>query len=120
MGYLLLADFVVIVHLLFVAFAVGGGILVLKDRRWAWAHIPAVAWAALVELTGWTCPLTPLENLFRTLGGTPPYASDFIQRYVLPLLYPTTLSRSDQILLGLFVISLNAGIYAWIFRHWQR
>jgi hypothetical protein len=30
-------------------------------------HLPAAAWGAAMEIFGWDCPLTPLENHFRSL-----------------------------------------------------
>jgi len=69
----LLADGVVIIHLLFICFAVSGGILVMRWRILIWLHLPAVAWAVLVEVNSWPCPLTPLENFFRRRGGEAGY-----------------------------------------------
>ncbi len=113
MIYLFLADVVVMIHLAFILFAVFGGFLVLWRWRWAWLHIPAVTWAALVELTGWICPLTPLENHFRAKGGDVAYSIDFIERYVMPVLYPESLTRRHQILLGMMVMTINLAVYAW-------
>ena len=67
--YRLLADLVVVAHLLFVAFVVVGGLLVGRWPRLAWAHLPSAAWGALLSFAGWVCPLTPLEDAFRRLGG---------------------------------------------------
>jgi hypothetical protein len=58
----LLADLLVALHLAFVVFVVAGGLLVLRWPRLAWVHVPAAVWGALVEVTGWICPLTPVEN----------------------------------------------------------
>ena len=49
----MLADIVLVGHLAFVVFAVLGGFLVFRWRRVVWLHVPAVAWAVLVELAGW-------------------------------------------------------------------
>ena len=111
MAAIVLADLVVILHCLFVFFAVLGGLLVFRRRRWAWFHIPAFLWAGFIELTGGICPLTPLENSLRTLGGAATYRGDFIDRYLFPLLYPEGLTREIQIALGVFVLLLNMGIY---------
>lgn len=113
----MLANAVVVVHVAFVLFAVLGGFLVLRWRRLAWLHIPAVLWAALVEIAGWFCPLTPLENLLRHRAGKNIYQSDFIEHYILPALYPDVLSRESQMVLGLAVLFINLWIYAWI---WHR
>jgi len=69
MPYRLLADAVVLIHLGFVAFVVFGGLLVLRWHRLAWLHVPAVAWGVGIELVGGVCPLTPIENGLRAMGG---------------------------------------------------
>jgi PPOX class probable F420-dependent enzyme len=107
----LLADAVLVVHLAFVAFVVGGGLLVLRSPRWAAVHLPAAAWAVLVEYSGWTCPLTPLENALREQSGDAGYAGGFIDHYLTALLYPAGLTRSAQIALGTIALVVNAGIY---------
>ena len=114
--YQLLADLIVLAHVAFVVFAVLGGLLAARWRWLVWIHLPAVIWAAIVEIFGWLCPLTPLENWLRQRGGERGYASDFIGRYILPALYPQELTREVQIALGAFVILINLTIYVWIFR----
>lgn len=108
----LLADALVVVHLAFVLFVLFGGLLVLRSRRLAWLHLPAVAWGVWIEWAGWICPLTPLENWLRRLAGAEVYASSFVERYLLPLLYPAALTREVQLLLGGVVVVVNAAIYA--------
>jgi hypothetical protein len=106
-----LADIVVLAHFVFIAFVLFGGLLTL---RWRWmpvVHLPAVLWGAAVELFGWVCPLTPLENLLRRAGGGEGYSVDFIERYLVPLLYPDGLTRELQLLLGGAVVAVNAVIY---------
>ena len=114
--YQLLADLVLIVHLAFVVFVLCGGLLVLRWRWIAWLHLPAAVWGAVVEFTGWICPLTPLENWLRTQGGETSYRSDFITQYLLPVLYPGDLTRDLQLLLGTRVVVLNAAAYWWLWR----
>ena len=112
--YPLLASLVLIVHLAFVIFVLCGGLLVLRWRWIAWLHLPAAAWGAAVEFTGWICPLTPLENWFRAQGGETGYEDDFTTRYLLPILYPVDLTRDIQWLLGTVVVVLNAAVYWWL------
>jgi hypothetical protein len=116
MLYPLLADLVLIVHLAFVVFVLCGGLLVLRWRWIAWLHLPAAAWGAVVEFTGWICPLTPLENWMRARSGEVGNEHDFIARYLLPILYPGDLTRDLQLLLGIVVIVLNAAVYWWLLR----
>jgi len=113
---LLLADLVVILHLSFVLFVVFGGLLVLRWPRLAWVHLPAAAWGAAVEFAGWICPLTPLEQWLRVEGGGLGYGSDFIERYVLPVLYPAGLTHNVQLVLGIVVVVINAAVYGWVWR----
>ena len=121
MIYRILADAVVVIHLLFVLFAVLGGLLVLKWKKIIWGHVPAVVWAIWVEMQGWICPLTPLENWLRRQAGDEGYQQGFIDHYILPILYPSGLTREWQIILGAIVFLLNLLIYSWIgYRHTAR
>jgi hypothetical protein len=113
----LLADAIVVVHLAFVLFVVLGGLLVLQWPRMAWLHIPSAAWGIAVELAGWTCPLTPIENLLRERAGAAAYQGDFIEQHVLPLLYPARLNRGMQLFLGGVVLAMNAFVYSRLARH---
>ena len=107
MVYDLLADFTLLLHLAFIVFVVVGGLLALKNVKWAWVHIPAAAWGGLVEFTGWLCPLTPLEKWLRFKAGAGLYHESFISHYLLPLIYPTELTRNLQIVLGAGVVIIN-------------
>jgi len=120
MMYPLLADLVLILHLGFVCFVLFGGLLVLRWQWIAWLHLPAALWGAVVEFTGWLCPLTPLENWLRAQGGAVGYEQDFMARYLLPILYPGDLTRDLQLLLGTVVVSLNAAVYWWLWRRRTR
>lgn len=120
MVFRILADATVILHLVFVVFIVLGGLLVLRWRRVAWVHVPAAAWGAWVEFAGWVCPLTPLENWLRGQGGQAAYSADFIERYLLTILYPASLSRELQWGLGSAVLLVNAALYIVVLRRRSR
>jgi hypothetical protein len=117
---IVLADFVVAVHFLFVVFVVLGGLLVLRWPRIAYLHVPAALWGAWIEFAGWVCPLTPLENALRTEAGVAAYQDGFVEHYVLPVLYPSALTRHIQLLLGCLVLGLNLGIYGYLLRRKRR
>lgn len=106
------ADLVVLLHFAFILFVVLGGFFALKWRRLGWLHVPAAIWGALIEFTGWVCPLTPLENLLRQASGKPGYPSGFTEHYILPLIYPVDLTRELQLFLGLGVVILNVAVYS--------
>ncbi|PVY69907.1 uncharacterized protein DUF2784 [Cupriavidus alkaliphilus] len=107
-----LADLVVIAHALFIVFVVAGGLLVLRWPRAAWVHLPAAVWGVLIEWAGWICPLTPLENMLRGAAGQAGYSGGFVERYLLPLIYPAGLTPAVQLWLGLVVLVVNVAIYA--------
>jgi Protein of Unknown function (DUF2784) len=113
----LLADLVLIVHLAFVVFVLCGGLLVLRWRWIAWLHLPAVAWGAIVEFTGWICPLTPLENWLRAEDGDVGFEGDFLARSILPLLYPGALTHDVQVMLGVVVLVVNGMVYGGLWRY---
>jgi hypothetical protein len=116
MVYRILADLVVGVHALFVAFVMVGGLLAF---RWLWVaalHLPAAVWGALIEFRGWICPLTPLEKSLRAAAGEAGYQGGFIEHYLLPALYPAGLTRGVQLVLGSAVIAVNLVIYAFVLR----
>jgi hypothetical protein len=112
MAYRLLADATVVLHVLFVAFVVFGGLLVLRRASIAWLHVPVAVWGMSVEFAGWVCPLTPLENWLREQSGRATYATGFVEHYIVPILYPSALSREVQWLLGGLVLVINAAIYS--------
>lgn len=117
MAYRFAADAVLVLHLFFIVFVALGGLAVLRWPRLAWAHLPAVAWGAALELnSSWLCPLTPLENALRRAAGEAGYRGGFIEHYLLSLIYPAGLTPTIQLWLGLGVLALNLPIYAWLLR----
>lgn len=111
----LAADFIVLLHFLFIVFVIFGGLLVLKWKWVVWLHIPAATWGALIVLIGWLCPLTPLENLLRRTEASNGYATGFIEHYLIPIIYPAGLTRDLQIAMGVAVIIINVIIYLGVY-----
>jgi len=109
--YDLFADAIVLTHFLFIAFVICGGLLVIRWPKIAFAHLPAALWGSAVEIFGWICPLTPLENHFRNLAGANQYSGDFILRYLVPIIYPENITASLQQVLGTLVIFINIIFY---------
>ena len=110
----MIAELIVAVHFAFVVFVVLGGLLALRWVWVAWIHLPAVIWGVLIEFTGWICPLTPLENHLRRASGEAGYQGDFIAHYILPVLYPDGLTRTDQLMLGGAALAINVAVYAFV------
>ena len=111
MAYRWLAGLVLLVHFAFILFVLFGGLLVLRRPRLAWLHIPAAAWGALIEFSGWICPLTPLEVTLRRAGGEAGYSVGFIERYLTAAIYPEGLTRGTQVALGVVVVAINGWAY---------
>jgi hypothetical protein len=116
----LLADLVLALHAGFILFVVLGGLLVLRWPRMAWVHVPAVFWGVMVEMTGWICPLTPLEVAFRRAAGGAGYDTTFLERYLVHLIYPATLTREVQVALGVLVLTINLAVYGVVLRRTRR
>ena len=112
----LLADVVVVAHMGFVLFVVVGGLAVYWRPWILWMHVPAVLWGVGIEWAGAVCPLTLVENWLRNQAGEDGYTGDFIQRYILPTLYPAGLTRDIQIMLGAAALTINIAVYFWLWR----
>ena len=113
MLYLWLADAVVITHFAFVLFVIAGGLLLFRWKKIVWLHLPALIWGVLTEFLHIVCPLTYLENWLRGLASVAAYRGDFVEHYLLPVLYPAHLTPEIQIFLGVLVIAINAATYGW-------
>ena len=114
MPYQLLADIVLLIHAAFIVFACAGGLLVLRWRLVMWLHLPAVVWVILLELLGWICPLTPLENKYRSRAGQAGYETGFVEHYIAPLVYPEGLTHEMGLVVGTSVLVWNILIYSFI------
>jgi hypothetical protein len=111
-----LADAVLVLHLGFILYVALGGILVRWWRRAALVHLPCAAYGVAIELWSWVCPLTPLENRLRALGGERGYSGGFVEHYLVSVIYPRPLTRAAQAGLALVVVVLNVILYAWALR----
>ena len=130
MPHALLADAVLVLHALFIVWAVAGALAVWRWPGLAWLHLPAVAWAVWIEWSGGICPLTPLEWRLRELavrdGGssvvgrtTGQGERGFIEHYLTAAIYPDGLTRELQFALGAFVLLVNLGLYLKVLRRWR-
>ncbi|MDF2156032.1 DUF2784 domain-containing protein [Vibrio sp. CAU 1672] len=119
MIYRMLADLVVMLHLLFIIFALFGGALILWRVYMLFVHIPAALWVAVISFKGWICPLTPLENQLRQAAGGEGYPGGFVEHYIIPVIYPVGLRFEVQILLGIAAVGINIGVYALVY-YWYR
>ena len=111
MIYRWLADLTVVAHGGFVAFVILGGFLAIRWRRLAWLHVPAAIWGVLIEVAGWICPLTPLENALRQRAGDAGYSGGFVEHYLVRALYPAGLTAGVRWTLAGFALAVNVLAY---------
>lgn len=111
-----LADALLVVHALFVAWVVLGALAVLRRAWLAWLHLPAAAWGVWIEWSGGICPLTPLEWRLRAAAGQTGHRGGFVEHYLTAAIYPEGLTREVQWALGAFVLVVNVSLYVWVWR----
>jgi Protein of Unknown function (DUF2784) len=119
-AYTFLASLVLLLHALFVFFAIFGALTTLLWRYAPVLHLPALAWGVAVELTGRICPLTPLENSLRRAAGEAGYEGGFLEHSLVPTLYPAALTPRVQALLGVGLAAINLLLYAWVIWRMRR
>jgi Protein of Unknown function (DUF2784) len=102
--YRILADLVVVAHLSFIAFVAVGSLLVWKRPHLLWPHVAVVAWAAAIVTVGFTCPLTPLEQLLRERAGQSSYDGGFVDHYLDGVVYPGRFTALARLLVGVLIV----------------
>ena len=113
--YELAANLTLIVHFAFILFVVFGALLFFVSTKIVFIHIPAFIWGSYIELTNSICPLTYLENWLLNKANLTTYSEGFIQNYLVPIVYPVSLTKDLQIYLGIALIVINIVFYAFIF-----
>lgn len=112
----ILADAVLALHLMFILYVVLGALLVRRWPKTAWLHVPVFVWGGMIEIGGWVCPLTYLENALRAKGAAAGYDTSFVEHYLLPVIYPGLLfpqgiPEGAFAALGVGVLALNGMLY---------
>lgn len=97
MPYLLAADAVLLLHVLFVVFVVVGLLLIVAGSLMSWdwvrnwwfrvTHLVAIGVVVLQSWLGVICPLTKLEMLLRSKAGETTYAGSFVAHWLEAILY---------------------------------
>ena len=95
--YLILADVLLFLHVLFVVFIVLGLVAISAGKAFAWSwvrnplfrilHVAAIGIVVLQSWIGIICPLTTWEMSLRNLAGDTVYAGSFIAHWLGTLLY---------------------------------
>ena len=118
--YELFANLTLIIHLIFILFVIFGGLLFFIFSKIIYIHLPAVLWGIYIELNNSVCPLTYLENWFLYKGELTTYSNNFINNYLIPIIYPEGLTNEIQIYLGISLIVINILIYGIIYKNFKK
>jgi hypothetical protein len=118
--YGLLASLAILCHFLWILFLVFGVIFALKGSKIAWIHLGGLLFSLLLNLLGWYCPLTYLENYFQQLYHRGlAYSGSFIIHYLEPIVYPNLSERTLRIG-GIVFVILNLFAYGVFARRYLR
>ena len=95
--YSLLADGVLVLHLVLIVFVIGGLLLTIIGycRQWCWvrnpwfrlAHLALIAIVVVQSWLGASCPLTVWEDNLRRLAGKQAYGDAFIRYWLQRLIF---------------------------------
>jgi hypothetical protein len=119
-GWRLGADVVVLLHAAFIVFVVAGGLLALRWRWVALVHLPVAVYGVVIELVGFTCPLTPLEKALRRRAGSSGYDGGFVEHYVIPVVYPGEFTPGVKVVVALLIVVANVVVYGLLVRTRRR
>ena len=111
-----LADAIVVVHLVYLAFIPLGGLLAWRWPRVIWAHLAAVAIAAVSITVGFDCPLTTWEQSLRRRGGQRPYTDGFVDHYLTGHVYPHGYEWAVQMIFSVCIVAS----YVYVVRRTRR
>lgn len=102
--YRLSGDFVILLHLLWIIFILFGFLLALKYFKVTYIHMAGLVFTLVLNLGGWYCPLTYLENYLHSFCDPRLlYGGSFITNNLRKLIY-----------LDLDEVYLRMGAIAWV------
>lgn len=104
MGWLVVADTLLALHYVFLAFLLLGG-FVARRRTVLLAHVASVAWGIGILTVGQPCPLTAGERWARRQAGQRPSTRGFVADHVTGVLYPAAAVHVVQALAAGIVLA---------------
>ncbi len=111
MFYRLAADFIVLIHFLWIVFLIFGAFIGKKYLPAKIFHISGLGFAVIIQIFGWYCPLTHLEIWLRQRHDPLlTYHGSFIIHYVEKIVY-IQLSPVIIFVLTFILISISMYIY---------
>ena len=112
----ILADVTVVVHFAALLYIGLGGFLGWRWRRSIYVHVFFAAWGVIVNLTPIACPLTALEDGFRSMQGLGPLPGGFNEYYIYDVIVPRPLL--PVVAVGAVVVLVVSYVGVWV--RWRR
>lgn len=114
MFYRLAADFVVIIHFIWILFLIFGAFIGRRYSAVKMFHIAGLGFAVTIQIFGWYCPLTHLEVWLRQRHDSSlSYSGSFIIHYIERLIY---IELSPQIIFVLTMLLVVFSLYFYILK----
>jgi len=112
MFYKILADIVVLIHFLWIIFLFLGALWGVKNKAIRVLHLSGLAFAFIIQVFGWYCPLTYLEVWLRSRhDASLTYTGSFMIHYLEQIVY-IELSRHLIFVLTLVLCGMNLWFYS--------
>lgn len=113
--YLALAESVLVIHVLFILWVVGGTLLVRRYPRLQWLHIGSLAYGIFIEVVPWPpCPLTILEQTLEERANITTFHTPFLLHYLDVFVYPNvSLTLLVPVAVAVCVANLGFYIFRW-------
>lgn len=81
------AEATLLLHFTWILFVMTGALFLRRRRRMRLVHLAAVCYSLAIEVVGWICPLTFLEQWLWQQAGRLAYEDAFITHYLEKLIY---------------------------------
>ena len=116
-----LAILVVTVHAVWLFLVIFGALWTRGHPGWSVAHVLALVWGIVVEVSPWPCPLTVAEYDLVAKAGLTAYHASSLLHFINNIVYPD-LPGWIVASAGVAVCSVNLGVYGrrfwlWCSRH---
>ena len=108
--YALGAEVAVLIHFAWIVFVVTGVFFLRRRRRLRLFHLASVVYSLAIELCGWICPLTHLEQWLWQRAGRQAYEGAFITYYLEKIIY---LRAPQWLLVSLAVLLLAVTLFVY-------
>ena len=116
MLYRLLGDAVIILHFLWILFILLGLLIGIKYGRLIWVHLGGLVFTLILNIGGWFCPLTYLENyLYSLYNPRLTYPGSFIGQSLQKLIY-LDVDEAYLRIAAVIWVAVNMGGYVLLFK----